>query len=262
MRRIWVMLGVVLLTACWVRAADDHADTAAGATLVPAGTNGVAGLFEHDLDRDWFRFMAAPQLVYTIQVNNITVFDNGLSVKAFAEGDALVSTNSAFAPNPSRIVWTNQGGARSYYLGVAPLFDFTTGTYVVVVGANDTDADGDGMADAWETLMFGTTTNGAGGDPDLDGLTTVEEYRSGTHPGLAGSGLRVTNVVRAGGATAIDWPGVAFGGYRVEATTNLRAGVWALVTNRTQGASAGPMQALDPGPAGGFRNYRVIFHEP
>ena len=41
------------------------------------------------------------------------------------------------------------------------------------------DADGDGLPDAWETT---TSANDPAGDPDLDGVTTLEEYKAGTDP--------------------------------------------------------------------------------
>lgn len=44
------------------------------------------------------------------------------------------------------------------------------------------DADGDGMADAWEMTHFGTTTNAAGGDVDEDEWTNLDEYIADTQP--------------------------------------------------------------------------------
>jgi hypothetical protein len=53
-------------------------------------------------------------------------------------------------------------------------------------GAMPADADNDGMADGWESAMFGTTARGAvatsTGDFDGDGYTDVEEYLNGTDP--------------------------------------------------------------------------------
>lgn len=42
--------------------------------------------------------------------------------------------------------------------------------------AAPTDADNDGMADAWEVTTFGSTAATASGDADGDGYTNIEEY--------------------------------------------------------------------------------------
>lgn len=45
------------------------------------------------------------------------------------------------------------------------------------------DADGDSLPDPWENQFFGNTTSQNGtGDPDADGRTNLQEYRTGTHP--------------------------------------------------------------------------------
>ncbi len=48
------------------------------------------------------------------------------------------------------------------------------------------DADGDGLADPWETQYFGGTSsqNGAG-DSDADGYNNLTECLNGTNPTLA-----------------------------------------------------------------------------
>ena len=47
------------------------------------------------------------------------------------------------------------------------------------------DTDGDGLDDVWETTFFGNLDQGAGGDPDVDGLTNLTEFNVGTAPNAA-----------------------------------------------------------------------------
>jgi hypothetical protein len=47
---------------------------------------------------------------------------------------------------------------------------------------NNADTDADGLPDAWETQYFPNLAQGAGDDPDNDGLTNAQEFARGTQP--------------------------------------------------------------------------------
>jgi hypothetical protein len=58
-------------------------------------------------------------------------------------------------------------------------------TFTVPTAASNTDADGNGMPDAWEQLHFGDPNArmaGALDDPDQDGVVNAGEYAAGTDP--------------------------------------------------------------------------------
>ncbi len=59
-------------------------------------------------------------------------------------------------------------------------FNEQTRAYSVEALVVDTDADG--LPDDWEVQYFGNLSQGAGGDPDNDGKTNLQEFQNGTNP--------------------------------------------------------------------------------
>jgi len=104
------------------------------------------------------------------------------------------------------------------------------------------DTDGDGLSDGWEvannfnpwnngipghTNMFTgevitNQTHGVNGDPDDDGITNIDEQRSGTDPHDGNSHLHIVDLdVEAGQGNAVMWSSVSGKNYRVYATSTL-----------------------------------------
>ncbi len=65
------------------------------------------------------------------------------------------------------------------------------------------DADVDGLPDAWEQEVFGTTTNTASGDHDRDGASNYEEYVADTQPTNGLSRFEMDQVNRSLGLSVV-----------------------------------------------------------
>lgn len=99
------------------------------------------------------------------------------------------------------------------------------------LGSNprSTDSDGDGLADAWEVgyglnPASGTGRDGAGGDPDADGMSNLQEQAAGTDPRDASSALRLGLRLESGQAAVFGWAAVVGKSYQLQYATNLATG--------------------------------------
>ena len=107
------------------------------------------------------------------------------------------------------------------------------------------DLDGDGMADNWEATHFGGTNAVLGGpndDWDGDGLSNLDEYRSGTSPTEPASGLKITMFQQTGSRRyRLEWTSATNCAYALYHSTNLVS--WLAVTNGIPAAP--PANALE-----------------
>jgi hypothetical protein len=123
---------------------------------------------------------------------------------------------------------------------------------------DDPDSDGDGVPDAIEEGLFGnlatiTTTS----DFDLDGVTDLHEYLSGTNLEDPASHLRVDESrLEASVGVVIQWPGVTGKTYRITRSTNLAQTGYSVLASNQPGIS--PVSTwTDAVPAGAAGAYRI-----
>jgi len=117
------------------------------------------------------------------------------------------------------------------------------------------DADGDGIADAWERAYWGNlTTATAFSDFDGDGFSDFSEFLAGTDPTDATSLLIIENLVPfavQGQGALITWRSVPNRFYRLDRSTNLllEGGGFMPVTSGVPGrAGASTTTLTDPVP--------------
>jgi subtilisin family serine protease len=86
-----------------------------------------------------------------------------------------------------------------------------------------TDANANGMSDAWETNHFGSVSPSrtATTDTDGDGMTDLQEFRAGTNPTSTASRFVIAPpVLLPDGQLRLQWAALQGRGYRVEGSTN------------------------------------------
>jgi hypothetical protein len=81
--------------------------------------------------------------------------------------------------------------------------------------------DFNGLPVDWEMTYFGHTGVDPNGDPDGDRLSTLAEYRAGTDPNDANSGLRFTDIRALPGAMRLEWLSASFKTYALQRSASL-----------------------------------------
>ncbi|MEY3894494.1 MAG: hypothetical protein RLZZ214_13 [Verrucomicrobiota bacterium] len=167
----------------------------------------------------------------TIQYQNNSATDFGVNL------DALGNLRGyAYAANVGWINFETLGAAKldlvtgqfSGYCYSANCGWISLSTLKTSVIEPGVDTDGDGMADAWELVNFGNLDDGAGDDPDGDGVTNLNEYLAGTDPNDPASKLAITNYTTTPGgtSTSLTWQSVPTRNYFIEESLDLSAGSW------------------------------------
>jgi hypothetical protein len=120
-----------------------------------------------------------------------------------------------------------------------------------------TDADGDGIPDAWEAAhgLSGANSNDATLDKDGDGMKNRDEFIAGTDPEDPSSYLKVGQVT-GNGPAQISFPAVAGRTYSVQYSDGLGAGSWRKLVDLVARPNDRLETVMDPSP-GTNRVYRI-----
>jgi hypothetical protein len=189
----------------------------------------------------WYRWIRAggsvPGATTSVPVLTLTNIQASTTLRVAVTNTALPSSGTgAFSPGP----------AAGNNVQVTMLSDF----------------DGDGMWDNWERDFFGaaSTNNSANAllDSDGDGMSNVDEYRSGTNPTNALSVLKI--VLTATNANVLQFVAQTNLSYSVICRTNLAIGSWNVITNVTLSTNLVRTITVHTatGPVADERYYRVV----
>lgn len=126
----------------------------------------------------------------------------------------------------------------------------------------DLDIDGDGLPDDWEQFQFGDLSKDADDDPDLDGMSNLDEFRAGTDPLSSKSVLRFLPLTHdLAGRIALAFPHAASRRYSIDFTEDF--GIWQTLTNApTFQLGTGVAELTDDASSVALRYYRLRANAP
>jgi hypothetical protein len=109
------------------------------------------------------------------------------------------------------------------------------------------DADGDGLADIWETAHGLNTNNVADAALDTDGdtLSNRAEFLAGTDPANPSSYLKVDSITAGGGAT-LTFGAISNRTYSVQSSDVVGSGLWSKVADVVARTTNRVESILDP----------------
>jgi Tol biopolymer transport system component len=182
-----------------------------------------------------FRSLATDIITGATNIPNLFVFDRLTGSNTLITIDQV---NTSWNPWTAKPAISGSGGGiafQSYRSGIVP-FDLNLVQDVFAAPQTTwpvTDADGDGIPDAWTQQYFGHPLGQAGDlsraqdDADGDGLSNLQEYLTGTNPIDFNSALRLTIAATVSNNTVtLNWPGAPGKSYKVQFKSSLTDAQW------------------------------------
>ncbi len=193
------------------------------------------------------------------------------------QGATATLSVSAGGASPLRYQWRFNGAAITGATNAALIFASAqianSGNYTVVItniaGAmtstiaaitvESTDADNDGMPDAWElTNGLLPNINDANLDADGDGMTNLDEFNAGTDPQSALSSLRVELISAAGTSATLRFHAASNHAYSVLYRDTLPGSQWTKLLNVPAHTTNRTATAIDANATNAQRFYRLV----
>lgn len=107
------------------------------------------------------------------------------------------------------------------------------------------DSDIDGLPDSWEMAVFGSLDAAAGGDPDQDGMSNLQEYVAGTNPTDPASAFRARIVFADNGACRLEFNAVSGRTYTLHSADQID-GPWEIAGDLPIPGPGAIQVAIDP----------------
>jgi hypothetical protein len=205
--------------------------------LISYGSAGNVLLAFSGLDKDtkYTLVLFANRDGYEDRNSKFTLSD----VASFTNESTAGAVRSTIAMPDDSVTIIANNTARGYVARFAEIDPGPDGDMLVTVAGSHTylnammlsarasqipDGDHDLMADSWEMTYFGSTNSPDGAadlDYDGDGMTTLEEYLTGSNPTNAASCLRIEGIVPASATDlSVTWQSFYGKVYTVVSTTN------------------------------------------